>query len=398
MATSKISQNQSTFLELLRAGLWEMEAGSPILKNVDYAAVLQLAEEQSVVGIVTAGLEHVLDVKVPKEVVLQFIGCTMQIERRNKAMNEYLAKLIDILRKGDIHAILVKGQGIAQCYERPLWRASGDIDLFLDAVNYEKAVLFLPPLASSLEEERPLIKHFAMTISEWEVELHGTLHSQLGKRIDKVIDFIQKDIFSKGEVRIWHNGERDIMLPSANNDVVIVFVHILQHLFRGGIGLRQVCDWCRLLWTFRDSIDIELLRHRLYTMGLDSEWKTFASLAVQTLGMPMEAMPLYDPSIRWKRKASRVMCFINNTGNFGNNRDSSYLSGTPVLIRKVISWWRYTSDVVCLLSIFPLDSLRVWGLIMKERWMVAVKGVRGQVRDNCINYGSRIEGSGTSIH
>lgn len=57
--------------------------------------------------------------------LLQWIGEVQVIEQRNKAMNQFVAELIEKLRKADIYALLVKGQGIAQCYEKPLWRCSG---------------------------------------------------------------------------------------------------------------------------------------------------------------------------------------------------------------------------------------------------------------------------------
>ena len=68
-------------------------------------------------------------------------------------MNEYLAQLIEKLRRNEVYTLLVKGQGIAQCYERPLWRACGDIDLLLSTDNYEKAKAVLLPLASQVEPE-----------------------------------------------------------------------------------------------------------------------------------------------------------------------------------------------------------------------------------------------------
>ena len=40
--------------------------------EVDYAEVMRLAQEQAVVGLVAAGLEHVTDVKVPQVWALQF--------------------------------------------------------------------------------------------------------------------------------------------------------------------------------------------------------------------------------------------------------------------------------------------------------------------------------------
>ena len=59
------------------------------------------------------------------------------------------------------------------------------------------------------------------------------------------------------------------------------------------VGLRQFCDWCRLLWTYRRSINVGLLEARLNEMGLVSVWKAFGAFAVEYLGMPGEAMPLY---------------------------------------------------------------------------------------------------------
>ncbi len=50
-------------------------------------------------------------------------------------------------------------------------------------------------------------------------------------------------------------------------------------------------------------------------MGLMSEWKAFAALLVDYLGMPVEALPVYDPDRKWSRKASRILSFVLETGN-----------------------------------------------------------------------------------
>ena len=78
----KLNNNQQAFFDLVKAGLWEQEVRLSQLKDIDFASVQGIAEEQSVVGLVTAGLEHVSDVKVPQEILLQFIGNTLQIEQQ----------------------------------------------------------------------------------------------------------------------------------------------------------------------------------------------------------------------------------------------------------------------------------------------------------------------------
>lgn len=350
-----LNNNQQAFLELLRAGLWEKEARLLQFKNIDYAAIMCLAEEQSVIGLVTAGIEHVADVKVPTEEVLQFVGQSLQIEQENVAMNGFVARLIDKLRKEDVYAVLVKGQGIAQCYEKPLWRALGDVDLLLNDSNYEKAKKVLIPLATDVENEYKAFKHLGMTMEgDYVVELHGTMRSRLSGKVDKVVDEVQKDVFYGGSVRSWNNEGITVFLPSPDNDVIFVFTHILHHYYIEGIGLRQICDWCRLLWTYKDSLNHGLLESRIKKAGLMTEWKAFAALAVEYLGMPVETMPLYDENDNQnenlKRKAVRIFEFVLECGNFGHNREAA--------LGKISSAWYKLRDFARHSLVFPVDSVK----------------------------------------
>ena len=364
---------QKAFFELLRAGLWEQSVRLLPYEPLDFEALYQLANDQSVVGLLAAGLERVEDRKVTKPEALPFLKKVYSLEGRNAQMNSFIEALVSKMRNAGINTILVKGQGVAQCYGRPQWRSSGDVDFLLDGDDYVKAKVYLSKLADSVEIEGAYSKHLGMTIDSWAVELHGTLHSGLSSRIDRGLDALQGKMFIDGNVRTWRDGETDIFLPGPNIDVIFVFTHILQHFYKGGIGLRQVCDWCRLLWTYRDSIDRVLLESRLRSMGLISEWCAFASFAVDILGMPVKAMPLYDSSVRWTRKARRIQAFILEVGNFGHNRDMSYYQRYPYIVRKTISFGQRCRDLVRHAEIFPLDSLRFFPSIV---W----NGVRSTVR------------------
>ncbi|MBP3198572.1 MAG: nucleotidyltransferase family protein [Butyrivibrio sp.] len=380
-----LNNNQQAFFELLRAGLWNKEARLSKFGAINLKEICRIAEEQSVVGLVAAGLEHVTDVKLPKEEVLMVVGQTLQLEQRNKAMNAFVSELISRLKDAGINALLVKGQGIAQCYEKPLWRACGDVDLLLNADDYEKAKKLLMPLATDVETEYTHFKHVGMTIPNtfgrsdkgradgWVVELHGTLHSRLSKRVDKQIDAVQEDTFKFGNVRAWDNGGVTVFLPAVDNDVVFVFTHILHHFFFEGIGLRQICDWCRLLWTYRNVIDVTGLALRLDEMGIMSEWKAFAAYAVEYLGISAEAMPLYSDDAKWSRKAARINAFVLEVGNFGHKQRRDY-NGMSYLRRKFVSFWGRLSDMLRHFRIFPLDSIRFFGGVLRSGLHAAVRG------------------------
>ena len=342
------NNNQQAFFALVRAGLWEKEARLLPYGDLDYAEVMRLAQEQAVVGLVAAGLEHVTDVKVPQVWALQFAGQTIQLEQRNKAMNQFIADLIAKMREADIYTLLVKGQGTAQCYERPQWRSSGDVDLFLSAENFEKAKSLLLPLSSGNKPECNYSKELGFYIDSWSVELHGTQRTGLSSRVDAEIDAVQRDLFYGGEVRSWNNGGATVFLPAADEDVFIVFTHFVKHFYKeGGLTVRQVCDWCRMLWTYKDSIDSKLLERRIKRVGLISEWKAFGMLAVNYLGMLTEAMPLYSKDEKWSRKAERIVDFILKGGE-----------------------WRKVHDTITVGKIFPMSTLRFLpGIILNVNWL-----------------------------
>jgi len=370
--------NQEAFFDLLRAGLWEKEVRLAPYGEIDFSAVLDLAEEQSVVGLLAAGIEHVVDGKPQKKDVLQFIGRTVQLEQRNQAMNYFIGVLVEKMREAGIYTVLVKGQGVAQCYERPLWRACGDVDFFLDDENYERAKRFLKPLAASVEEEYVREKHLGMTIDPWVVELHGRLYSGLSARIERELDDVLRETFEKGSVRIWRDGETEVPLLAVENDVFYVFTHILQHFYKGGIGLRQICDWCRLLWTYRSEIDVEKLEGRLRRAGLMTAWKAFCALAVFYLGLPFTVDGLLldgeKELERYRQKADRIMEFVLMSGNFGHNRDHSYFEKYPYLIRKYVSFGRRVGDLARHARIFPLDSVRFFPAMLVNGVRSAMNG------------------------
>ena len=70
----KKSKVEQAFFELVTAGLWEKEVQLAPYVEIDFAEVLRLSEEQSLVGLVAAGIEHMTEGRPAKKDVLQFIA------------------------------------------------------------------------------------------------------------------------------------------------------------------------------------------------------------------------------------------------------------------------------------------------------------------------------------
>lgn len=368
------SSNIDALFAILRAGLWEREVGISQYGDIDFTEIYRLAEEQSVVGLLAAGLEHVRDAIVPKDNALTFAGTAIQLEQKNLAMNKFVADLVAKMRRFGIYTLLVKGQGLAQSYEKPLWRACGDVDFFLSEENYQKAKEYLLPQAVSVEPEGIYNKHLGMTIDSWAVELHGNLRCGLSPRIDRVLEDVLDDTFHNGNVRSWDNGGVQVFMLGMENDTFYVFTHFLGHFYKGGIGLRQICDWCRLLWTYREGLNLKKLESLIRAAGLVSEWKAFGTFAVEYLGMPEEAMPLYTSGSKCYKKAKRICRFIMMVGNFGHNRDMSFYRKGSYLGQKVKSFGRRLGDLSRHFQVFPWDTIRYTPYIVFNGIRSAVRG------------------------
>ena len=372
--TSLEKLHQDPFFALLRAGLWEQEVSLAPYGPVDYDALFERAREQAVVGLIAAGLERVTDGQPTAEQRRPFREEVLDLEACNADMNDIAAWLMERLAEENVHAVLMKGPGVAQCYARPQWRAVGDIDILLDRDNYERGRVLLAPLAQSVGPEGKDTLHQSLKFASWELELHGTIRTRLSSRVDHVLDDLCFDILHRGCLRTWCDKGVNISLPDYDCDSILIFTHFLNHFYRGGVGLRQICDWCRLFWTGRDAIDLPLLGKRLESMGLMDEWRAFGALAVEFLGLPADAMPFYAPSRVLTRKTERIQTFISASGNFGHKRGTGYYKKYPYLVRKTVSLGRRIGDLCHHALIFPRDVLRFFPHILFNGLRSALHG------------------------
>ena len=345
------------FFALVRGGLWEQQVDLTPFWPLDFDALYKLADEQSVVGLVAAGIEHVENLKVNKHQIRPFLTHVISIESNNSEMNHSISWLWNRFHEEHIAVALVKGQGVAQCYERPLWRSPGDIDLLLDSESYVMAKELLCPIAQLIHTEKKKEKHLALTVRSLTIELHGTLHTGQSRKLDSIIDDVQDEMFKNSLFREWDIDHTLVSLPSPDCDVIFVFSRILQHFYKGGIGLRQICDLSRLLWTYKDTINRPLLYNRLQAMGITREWVAFMSFAVVYVGLPQEVAPFYSKP---NSGLSRIIAsFIIETGNFGRSRDNGYRQkGYPVTLRKSITLLRQIKDNIRLIRVSPVNSIR----------------------------------------
>ena len=347
----------SQFFALLRAGLWnEVPAREPFAAGIDWASLYRLAYAQTVVPLVTDGINRLPREQLPAEpeTLDPFLGDMMATAQRNRQLDAFIPKLFGAL--AGIPVVLVKGQSLAVDYPDPERRQPGDIDLLLPPSAYEAAKAVLLPKATEVEEEAAGILHQGMFFRSVEVEIHGSISMLMSRKLDRKLASLLEEQFDGRTFPTVSLGGAEIPVPEANFNALYIFVHFLQHYWAGGVGLRQLIDWMTFVSVHKRDIHPVILETRLQDLGLLGVWKVFTGFAQEYLGCPAEKLPL--AAAPDSAKNARIWQYIRRCGNFGKNVDRTRKE-EPYLVRKVHSFWRLVvADRLRHFRVFPRESLR----------------------------------------
>ena len=351
-------QTDSQFFALLRSGLWnEVPERASFAGGMDWEDLYRLSFAQTVVPLLTDGINRLPQEFLPMdrpERLDPFLADLMATAKRNRTLDAFIPKLFHAL--DGIPTVLVKGQSLAQDYPDPERRQPGDIDLLLLPSSYEAAKAVLLPKATKVLEEEGAIWHQGMRFHSVEVEIHGSISTLMSRKLDRKLAALLEEQFQAGSFPTVSIGGADIPVPEAGFNAVYIFVHMLQHYWSGGVGLRQLIDWMTFVSVHKREIHPVILEKRLEELGLLHVWEVFTGFAQEYLGCPEEKLPL--AAAPDAGKDARIWRYIRRCGNFGKNVDRTRKQ-RPYLVRKLHSFCRLVvADRLRHFPIFPKESIR----------------------------------------
>ena len=374
-------------MDLLRCGLWGTPLNSSIfgvsertgdnsgaanlaqssmLNHDEWKNIVDMAIEQTVTGVVfDALLTLPKALRPPKDIYFNLVAQVGDLEEGGYLMNKAIAYLFHAFDKAGIEVFLLKGQAVAQFYPQPLHRVHGDIDLLVpDAQNFERAIALMQSLTGEEGEPEDERSHVVFSLKGICVEVQGLNVYGIGRRcFQHYIDWAKESL--KGEPRKLilqtdrqpnddSRSPKTAILSPMRFDLMFVFVHLMNHFFNGGVGLRQVCDWMRYLHENRSTIDLSQLEKDLHTLGLMPHWQTIASTAVCWLGAPKESIPFYSPS--FDKKGRIALNHILRSGNFGVLRTNVFEEKNSHLMRRFGTLLSLFPSYGRVARLFPADA------------------------------------------
>ena len=238
---------KSHFFNLLRFSLSEDFHFSSVLTAEEWAEVYVIAQQQTLGGVLFAGLERLsAEQRPPRSILLKWFAMTERIKQANRLLNKRAVEASEYFFKEGFSNCILKGQGVAAYYPNPLLRMSGDVDIWLSGGH---------ECIHNFARERVGLQgityhhvHYPL-FDDVEIEVHITPGYLSNPWLNNKLQRYFKDSFSEqaSNYVTLPDAVGSIPRPKVEFDLVFLLLHMYKHLIGQGIGLRQMMDYYYVL-------------------------------------------------------------------------------------------------------------------------------------------------------
>ena len=215
-------------------------------KNIDWKGMQTWAEQQAIVGVIFRGIEKAEGlISISREELFQWIGNVQRIEQQNRFVNKRCIELVKEFQNAGFDSCILKGQGNAVLYPKPLLRTPGDIDLLVyggrNAVTHYVKYRYPHTRTAYQHIDYPVFNDVPVEIHYLPIYVNNPFYNL---RLQRWF----KNKGDKGCMVVNFPGDAgSISVPSNKFNVIYQLTHLMHHFFDEGIGLRQFVDYYYLL-------------------------------------------------------------------------------------------------------------------------------------------------------
>lgn len=281
-----------------------------------------------------------------------------QLKEVNRLLNRQAVEINKFFQRAGFRCCILKGQGNALMYPKPMMRCPGDIDIWVDA---DKDTLY-SFVKNHYPEAKEGVKHISFELSEdVEVDAHYTPQKMFcpahNRRLKKWLEEQKEEQFNH-LVRLPETNA-EITIPTAKFNAVYQLGHILMHLLEEGIGLRQFVDYYYVLRECEKLSENE-------KNDIKDTWKCVGTLELasgvmwvekELLGIS-ESCLLTEPDERFGRFIAED---ILESGNFGRHGRCASFRQKGCIANNIADIWRY----IRLIRFLPSEA--VFRMLFKIR-------------------------------
>lgn len=318
----------------------------PVSANdIDWKKLLFWAEQQAIVGVFFDGIQRGgKSLDIPTDVLFEWIGYANGIENQNRKLNRKCSEIFKEYEESSMEIMLIKGQGNALLYPRPLLRTPGDIDILVSNIDRSKLTNYAKTKDHLTGHHYHHIEYEDEDIS---IEVHFLpcsmnnpfYHRRRQKWLRRNKGRCRKEL---------PDNEGKIRVPALKYNVVYQLAHMMHHFFDEGIGLRQMIDYYYLLRKAKGDVRCQMddVRETLKYLNLYKFAGAVMYIMKEVLGLDEKYMIVPVDERRGKTLLNEIL----KGGNFGHYSGLDQNNALKKFFQKI---WRN----IQLVKEYPAEAL-----------------------------------------
>ncbi len=339
---------QKTVLNLLKNSLSNQEK-SIEFNELNFADLFNIADKHSVNMLCFDALKDYTS-NIPSEVYSKWLYFASRKMTLNENVISVQMKLTKLLETNQIKYFVFKGLSIASYYKNSSLRELGDIDFYVDELDFKKAHLLLKNNGFTLISTKGNM-HFAYECNGVEIEMHKNFWEMPENECSVFLSNFLKESINNTNTN--YVDEYSFEGPNCVANAVILLLHIINHIQKGGIGLRQFYDFAAYISSEDFANNIGEILDVFKKGGIYLIAQVVAKISHQYFETPY--FEFFEDAD--KELCDSLLFDVLESGNFGGLSQEKYYGSTALTMGNLFEFckmsWRPCEKHKILLPIAP---------------------------------------------
>lgn len=259
-------------------------------KDIDWNKVIDVAGKHKVDCYVAYALKNKKDLPCPDEIRDRLIKRARGLAFSNAMHRSAIIRLLEEMEAAGIHAVLLKGYAISDCYALPESRISSDTDIWVDPKDEERACEFMRKQGFSVNPRwknghHAVCRHPVLGC----VELHVILY-------DEIIEDVWFGKMDGAEyVRESHmlveSEDGKYYVLGYTDHFIFLALHMIKHFIISGLTLQMMFDVALYFRKYADQIDANRVWNTIGSLHYDKLFNCILWAMIQYCGFSPASFP-----------------------------------------------------------------------------------------------------------
>lgn len=289
---------EDTFLHIVRLGIGTADRVT-FPEKINWSEIEALAEKQGLSAIIVDGIEKLPEsIRPPKEILLQWIGNTLQCyEYRYEKYCSSMSGLASFYNQHSFQMMVLKGYACALNWPKPEHRPCGDLDIWLFGKQKDADTQLAKEKGIKVDSS-----HHHHTVFNWgdiTVENHYDFINTKDLKSSKELEVYFKELGKDDSNTVELYGQK-VYLPSPNLQALFLLRHNLLHFVSTSMNLRQILDWGFFVEAHGKDVDWKWLLDILEKYKMKEFFDCVNAICTEDLGFDSRIFPYvqFNPSLK----------------------------------------------------------------------------------------------------